>query len=1714
VARNPFADLIDPSYIGTGPGAARRRYEIRALADEIARAVDRGEIDLHPLGPAGRPGGGVGGFFGRLLLQGANVVGNLPASTLYLGKALGQAALTTGPAGAFIHLPGASMEPSKEIAKSAYHSILADIHDPIGRPGYLLADVASFGLPAISVAAKAGLAGRVALRGSEALRAEQPMMGATVDIIDKPTRRRAARTKTGKPAAPIPGETIVVGEGRKEAALTQISKRLGGTAKEEDYIAWLGDQGEEYVTALRDQPTPPFVEGRNAKGYRTLEHIADNGDKIEIQIPKTLEQKKGHMIVSHHPKDPGSATGFGKPTPIARVPVTEESTGLPLAHFAAETSAKDLALRELGHREVKSDFGVTLSHEFREQASVPLEEVVGQAAIQPAGSEAANVLGGTHYGGISHGTLDKVKSMMDRGSEKRPTKPETVQTKLKFDTVEEAQAAMETVKARAAEAEAFKADIAAKEGITGQPAEEVLAQTKGARQTQEFRAASAAAVRAEEASAEAVAREEAARGAMDVAGEPIKDITAVPELVAHGVQRLRDKPTTSSSGLFNYLDKLARKAGLPGLHPDLSGEVLRVIKEARAVAEGVAAKKPGEGIMGVRLGRIKAAARREAAVAYRENSAISADRIRGIIAKHHPEGVDAPNAQLMNWVRASAEKTRAGEPAIAHPIEQSHGLVVEAARQIRAANKGIEPEALRKQATEVAKSIAEERGIKGRKGARTTLPRTIKTGDFMEAVTGEAQVAGEAALRPWEHFVEPAKVGDKKAASALGAALKWAKNNSDKVSPEETLRIQNAVNEVRAAKQGQPPPQRVTSRTKEFAKAGVRESKREDLDLRIKRLEADAKKRGQIPTREEYETIFAQTLGPKMGPKQFAKWEDVRGPVEEAPPVEERPARGEERVSRRTEGTSDRERRINPRELKAAGVPDDLVGPIANDLRGLIDDWEGIGRPVSEIDPYDYADVFVSHMGEEAGQAAFMEWGGPSGGAPGGEPLGYRLKLAARTFVSPPSPGVFLHGYETIEEKLGGGQVRQTRFPKYTLKSRSPVVRVAQRVKYNMIPKMAPKWFRDRVDKHIARETLYIQKMVETNYALSELRKNAVQEYEAAGRTGPTPDQIIKRNLQAVVDETYEKWVNSGRKGSWTDFVDTTNQMAVIGALMLKPAYLGANLLGQLEAMMVDHAWNPISVARASILQNRVSAKYPELEQETIFGAKTAGYMESFGFQRGLTNKFGRGVNVAYRQLSQEGVGLAGRGFKRRDGFGVTFGKGGKVYPAAEKVLDNPWRKNAFYNEARRQGFRTPEAIHELMTSESPFIAGQRLEIFSRANKNAIEYGRLSRTERDFVRRIVFFYPWIKASTRWTGRTITEHPFATGLRMQGTPYAREQIQKDLGFLPSFMLGAFKVGDVYDKALGKKLPLVFNPAAVATAGSAAQLMQTGGEMLGGYETGTAKLAQYLNPGFQSLITQTTGYDPFTGRSIPESEDFQLPFIGDRLPGVPGALGGRALNTFFGSVAPASTVGDIKRLQALRSGEHGDVSKVLLPMTPAERFGRYLGPGLGAIVGRPFGEYRYNPEVGQEQAFREQVSAESTRMRPVYKHDRFGTAMLEAAREAGVLGPGENFPPEVHQALIARGRREGEIAEFKKRQGRPLTARETLSADVGLLVNMKQLNRQDAADLINESFDMADEEIKALDGELRDEYLGGGILSEYLAEINAARQESGKPKVALP
>jgi hypothetical protein len=268
--------------------------------------------------------------------------------------------------------------------------------------------------------------------------------------------------------------------------------------------------------------------------------------------------------------------------------------------------------------------------------------------------------------------------------------------------------------------------------------------------------------------------------------------------------------------------------------------------------------------------------------------------------------------------------------------------------------------------------------------------------------------------------------------------------------------------------------------------------------------------------------------------------------------------------------------------------------------------------------------------------------------------------------------------------------------------------------------------------------------------------------------------------------------------------MDAINNAQKAAILYLRPSYGPVNALGNVALNLIQQGFMaPVNLARSAFMNRWLDAETRTLIDHGMEGGKT-----SVLRQRGFTGAISTFTNRAAN--------------------------------AYGKVVDEPFRRASFLHEASSEGFTTATEIKHLLTDDA--LKATRENVFNRANDEIINYERLGSGEQAVLRRLIFFYPWLKGSTRYTSQMIKYHPVTAGALGFAGQEGEGYVNRLLGPLPDWMAGIIP----YSAVPGSGSAVIGNPQSFSPFSSALQLLQMVGQATTGHPSLDLAPIQQLAP----------------------------------------------------------------------------------------------------------------------------------------------------------------------------------------------------------------------------------------------------------------------------
>jgi hypothetical protein len=248
-------------------------------------------------------------------------------------------------------------------------------------------------------------------------------------------------------------------------------------------------------------------------------------------------------------------------------------------------------------------------------------------------------------------------------------------------------------------------------------------------------------------------------------------------------------------------------------------------------------------------------------------------------------------------------------------------------------------------------------------------------------------------------------------------------------------------------------------------------------------------------------------------------------------------------------------------------------------------------------------------------------------------------------------------------------------------------------------------------------------------------------------------------------------------------------------------------------------------------------------------------------------------------------------------------------------------RRAAWLYHARKAGYDTPEKLRGLIRNADRNM-GVIEDITRKGLDDIGDFSRLGPNEKAILTRMIWFYPWLKTSTRWTARMAFDNPLKAGALAYASYYVTQN---------------HPPGDVRSEWIAK-IPGVpdewgyVNTGALMPWSFPVEMAQTAY----GFATGNPSMPnviESLTPLAHDAIVASTGYDPYSG--FPTGE-----------------TGADALWAQFSE--------DIPIRRRIESFLEDDKSRYLRPFSDTQEG---LRIGFGQLVPGP-----YNEEIGRERQLR--------------------------------------------------------------------------------------------------------------------------------------------------
>lgn len=321
-------------------------------------------------------------------------------------------------------------------------------------------------------------------------------------------------------------------------------------------------------------------------------------------------------------------------------------------------------------------------------------------------------------------------------------------------------------------------------------------------------------------------------------------------------------------------------------------------------------------------------------------------------------------------------------------------------------------------------------------------------------------------------------------------------------------------------------------------------------------------------------------------------------------------------------------------------------------------------------------------------------------------------------------------------------------------------------------------------------------------------------------------------------------------------------------------------------------------------------------------------------------------------------------------------------------LIDKYPRGMAVMYEAQRLGYRNAEQLRSLMFD--PRYVDDLKIVMERSRKAMVDFNNLSQFEKEVISRLIFVYPWLKASTYWTARFPLDHPFQAALFAAGLYLQQQRLREYFpDGVPGYMDFALPIkaneDSVYSFRLDQLLP-PFQTVDVAkqiAAGIGGDKFQAPGLSLMGGEEG---LSSMLQPLISAALNTLAGQDTFTGQPVeqsivgffsqldPRERIVAYKKIMDAIQGADSSLYPMSkfqewLRVFTGSLTPINVDPDVAAQRGARvSGDDAKAEDMEWVDKYKKMYGQDPSPHVLAVKKRDQQYGQYERQMYEEQGYR--------------------------------------------------------------------------------------------------------------------------------------------------
>lgn len=403
-------------------------------------------------------------------------------------------------------------------------------------------------------------------------------------------------------------------------------------------------------------------------------------------------------------------------------------------------------------------------------------------------------------------------------------------------------------------------------------------------------------------------------------------------------------------------------------------------------------------------------------------------------------------------------------------------------------------------------------------------------------------------------------------------------------------------------------------------------------------------------------------------------------------------------------------------------------------------------------------------------------------------------------------------------------------------------------------------------------------------------------------------------------------------------------------------------------------------------------------------------------------------------------------------------------------AADRGERATAFVHYAKLKGYKwNQEDITRLL--KDPESRADLNEVTRRANKSLVEFDNLLPIEKDYIRHLIFVYPWVSRSAVYSIRAILEHPTKTDILSH---LGRQEYDDDPIFKAAPLwfkrTGYVPIGWNHDGT-----PRIVNPTSVNTFSTLGDFVA----MARGATVGDkyASAEDFLGPLPKFFVHAATGRDEF-GNQYPGSQ--WMGAAKDVLEGLPQLS---AYDKAHPKQKKAGSQFNLIDRSSLESSLNANLKKTVMSPGWLDGYGTLIAGGmsprdlnLSALAARYWADQNLEARHARDLKL-------------------LNTALSMQAQDLG-----KDVPPEVRESVKVQANISFKYSEFLKQTGRAPTDKERAHFTVDYLKKSGVLPASVAtkamAQLENEH---QASEINRIKNTLLNKYAGGTALRQWDTDV---------------